>query len=513
MTVDRLSFARTARRIGFYAFLANLSGALVVWFYLSYIDTIPGQDTAAGLDNLWIFALFVVGIPLLGAVGTRRLLRPIETWATKLETGEADVSEVPETILQGVINWVFRASGSTFLGWLLIAVVQFILGFTSPGTLLGILLAGTVATSIIFFATDLTWRSQFPLFFPKGDLSQRHGLHLPVSQRLLLVVGLLALEPLLLFLLSVDRTRLLLTSESEIAIVVDNLIALQTFILLVGLVASVALASLLAHALLDPLKRLENAMGRIEQSDFAARIPVVSKDELGFLSERFNQMTEGLQRAQRLRQLFNLYASPEVAQTAVERGAELGGELCYCTMLFCDVRDFTAMTERTSPEQLIDLINRYMSAIVPQVTEAGGVITRFGGDSILAVFGSPLNPSTAHCSQAIHAALAINRALDEFNQAQATNQGTEIRIGIGIATGNVIVGNVGGPERLEYTVMGDAANVAARLEELTKELPHQTLITASTYSELNDDEQDSFQRLPTIPIRGKTDPVTIYALT
>ena len=513
MVDSRMSFARAARRIRLFAFLANLSGALVIWFYLSFIDPVPGESPAANVNNLWIFALFVFGIPFLGAAGTRRQLRPFESWVRKLETGQATADELPESLASGALNWVIRASASTFIGWLSIALLQLLLGFTSPRTMLGILLAGTVATAIVFFASDLVWRTQFQIFFPKGDLSRYSGFHLSVSGRMLFVFGLLFIEPLLLFLLSFDRTRALLNPEANVTAIVDNLVALQTFVLLVGLVVSFALATLLAHAILDPLKRLEQALEHVEHRNLEVRLPVLSKDELGYLSERFNSMTEGLQRAQRLRQLFNLYASPEVVETAVERGAELGGELCYCTMLFCDVRDFTTLTEKIPAENLIDLINRYMSAIVPQVISNGGVITRFGGDSILAVFGSPLNPTQQHGSQAVRAALAMNAALTEFNRGQQANNEPEIRIGIGIATGNVIVGNVGGLERLEYTVMGDAANVAARLEEMTKDLQRRILITAPTYTALNADEQQGFEAILDIPIRGKTQPVTVYALS
>ena len=513
MVYSRMSFAGAARSILLVAFLANLSGAFVIWFYLTFIDTVPGEVTLIDVDNLGIFVLFVLGIPILGAAGTQWRLRSVAKWAHQLETGQARASEVPTTIAQGVLNWVSNSSGGTFIGWLMIAIIELLLGVIEPHSILGVILAGIVATAIVFFASDLIWRSRFPLFFPDGDLSHHNGFRLSVSGRLLIVVSLLAIVPLLMFLLSLDRTRTLLNPETDIAAVVDNLIALQTFILLVGLVVSLALGTLLAHAILDPLKRLEHALEHVEHRNFEIRLPVLSKDELGYLSERFNSMTEGLQRAQRLRQLFNLYASPEVVETAVERGAELGGELCYCTMLFCDVRDFTTLTEKIPPEKLIDLINRYMSAIVPQVTQNGGVITRFGGDSILAVFGSPLNPTQQHGSQAVRAALAMNAALTDFNRRQQANNEPEIRIGIGIATGNVIVGNVGGPERLEYTVMGDAANVAARLEEMTKDLQRRILITTPTYAALNADEQQGFEAIPQVPIRGKTQPVAVYALT
>jgi adenylate cyclase len=223
-------------------------------------------------------------------------------------------------------------------------------------------------------------------------------------------------------------------------------------------------------------------------------------------------MTEGLRQADQMRRLFDLYASPEVVEAALQSGANLGGELVNCTVLFTDVRDFTTLSEKLTPERLINLINHYMSAIVPQIAASGGVITRFGGDSILAVFGSPLNPIDDHAFRAVRAARSIHQALMRFNNLQHLAREPELRIGVGIATGPVIAGNVGGRERLEYTVMGEAANMASRLQDLTKEYQCPILVSDRTYHDLPPLVRRLFEKRTDVHIRGKQEPVTIYAL-
>jgi adenylate cyclase len=145
----------------------------------------------------------------------------------------------------------------------------------------------------------------------------------------------------------------------------------------------------------------------------------------------------------------------------------------------------------------------------------GGVVTRFGGDSILAVFGSPLNFMTDHAAQAVNAAFHMRQALQNFNQnarsdPSANGRQPVLENGIGIATGPVIAGNVGGKERIEYTVMGDAANLASRLEGMTIEFKYPILISAETFDAIG---TLNARKFPDVPVKGKAKAVTIYGLS
>lgn len=320
------------------------------------------------------------------------------------------------------------------------------------------------------------------------------------------------LTPILLVILSEVRTRALLDAENPEAIL-DNLILVQLFILAVGLVAGVITAVLVARAIVGPLQVLQEAMGRVEKNELNTRIVVTTNDELGYLSERFNSMTDGLRQGERLRELFGLYVSSEVAQAAVETGAGLGGELVNCSVMFSDIRDFTTLSEQMPPRRLVELINRYMTAMVSVIVNHGGVVTRFGGDSILAVFGTPLNPMSDHADRAVRTAIEMRQALAAFNQEETVARLPTLESGIGIASGPVIAGNVGGKERIEYTVMGDAVNLAARLEDKTKDTGFPILVSDETYQALNKVPDVAARSLTDVQIKGKRDRVTVYALS
>ncbi len=180
-------------------------------------------------------------------------------------------------------------------------------------------------------------------------------------------------------------------------------------------------------------------------------------------------MVEGLERERLVRDLFGQYVSPEVAALAIERKGRLEGSLVEATVLFVDIRDFTALTERVPPKALIRSLNRFLSAASATVAGEGGMVNKFGGDSLLAVFGTPLNPADDHAGRAVRAALNILDTVERLNRDSQDPALRELRVGIGIATGDVVAGNVGGEHKVEYTVIGDAVNLASRLQTLTKE--------------------------------------------
>jgi adenylate cyclase len=232
-------------------------------------------------------------------------------------------------------------------------------------------------------------------------------------------------------------------------------------------------AVLVARAIVGPLQVLQEAMGHVENNELNTRIVVTTNDELGYLGERFNSMTDGLRQRERLRELFGLYVSSEVAQATVETGAGLGGELVNCSVMFSDIRDFTTLSEQRPPRQLVDLINRYTTAMVSVIVNHGGVITRFGGDSILAVFGTPLNPMSDHADRAVGTAIGMRKALAAFNRAET----------------------------------------AARLEDKTKDTGFPILVSDETYRLLNEVTGVKARSLTNVQIKGKRDKVTVYALS
>jgi adenylate cyclase len=492
---------------------ASFVGALIAFLYLAAIDPLPTGETAVDppdSDEIVIFVAFVAVMFVGVIVLSRYLQRPIGEWHRPIEAG-TPASQLPPSVSRRVMNWPLIYASIGAAGWLLSAIF-FSLYYNNPSNFVGIAIGGVVTTTIVYFGGDLLWRRLVPTFFPRGNLSAVPAFRPWVQRRLLLAFILIGgLTPILLVILSRERTRALLDAENPEAIL-DNLILVQLFILAVGLFAAVITAVLVARAIVGPLQALQHAMGRVEKNELNTRVLVTTNDELGYLSERFNLMTDGLRQGEKLRKLFSLYVSREVAKAAVESGAGLGGELVNCSVMFSDIRDFTSLTERMPPSRLVELINRYMTAMVSVIVKHGGVVTKFGGDSILAVFGAPLNPMTDHAHRAVWSAIEMRQALAAFNQEESAAGSPELEAGIGIASGLVVAGNVGGKERIEYTVMGDATNLAARLEEKTKDTGFPILISDETYQGLDAALETGAKVLKDVQIKGKRDRVTAYAL-
>src|SRR5207253_105280 len=212
--------------------------------------------------------------------------------------------------------------------------------------------------------------------------------------------------------------------------------------------------------------------GRVEEGDFDARVAVADGSEVGLLQAGFNRMAEGLAERERIREAFGTYVDREVADHILREGTSLAGEEVEVTMMFIDVRDFTGFAERSSAPEVVATLNRLFEQIVPIVHEHGGHVDKFVGDGLLAVFGAPRRQED-HADQALAAAYAIDRAV------QAEFAG-ELSIGVGLNSGAVVAGNVGGAGRLEFSVIGDAVNVAARVEAATRKTGDAILVSEHT---------------------------------
>jgi len=278
---------------------------------------------------------------------------------------------------------------------------------------------------------------------------------------------------------------------------------------IVSLVLAVLMAMFVGRRIVRPIRSLEGAMHAVEGGDLTAQAPVHTNDEIGHLAEAFNRMLVGLRREVLIRDLFGQYVTPEVAEKAIEREGKLEAEIIECSIVFADIRGFTALTEVLPAHRLVETLNGYLSTLLVEVGREGGIVNKFGGDSVLVVFGSPLNPAVDHAARAVRAAIRMRDALDEFNRRQANASLPQIRAGFGVATGEVVAGNVGS-ERKEYTVIGDAVNLAARLEELTRELGEEILVTGATAKATG--AVATFRPLGDQEIRGHAQPVAVFAV-
>jgi adenylate cyclase len=221
---------------------------------------------------------------------------------------------------------------------------------------------------------------------------------------------------------------------------------------------------------LQPLRDLAEGTERVASGDYSQRLPVVQDDDLGALAASFNRMQAGLAERQRLHAAFGTYVDPALAARLLEQGDDVfTGERREVTVMFVDVRDFTPFAEANTAEDTVARLNALFEIVVPAVVDAGGHVNKFLGDGALAVFGAP-NDLADHADAAVAAAVLIQRLVAErFDGA--------LRIGIGINTGVVIAGTIGGGGKLEFTLIGDTVNVAARVEQLTKSTGDAILLT------------------------------------
>ena len=176
-----------------------------------------------------------------------------------------------------------------------------------------------------------------------------------------------------------------------------------------------------------------------------------------------------------LQKMLEAVVSPAVAERLLETGIELGGEEREVTILFTDIRNFTRMSNASTPNKTLNFLNGYFEVVTEQIEAHGGIVDKYIGDSVMAIFGAPVG-YTDHASRAVSSALAIHKALRKFNKSRKI----DIRTGIGIHTGRVTMGNIGCSSRLNYTAIGDGVNLASRIEGLTKKFGVPILVSDAT---------------------------------
>jgi adenylate cyclase len=210
----------------------------------------------------------------------------------------------------------------------------------------------------------------------------------------------------------------------------------------------------------------------------------------------------------KIKNLFSRYVSkPLVDEILKKQEIKLGGEVKEVSVLFSDIRGFTAMSEKMQPEEVLGVLNEYLTAMTDIVFENGGTLDKFIGDAVMAVFGSPLYDKD-HAIKAVRTGWQMQKKLDELNAKWAQEGKKTLKIGVGVNSGSVVAGNMGSMRRMEYTVIGDTVNLASRLESLNKELSTSFLISENTHALVRD--RIKSKMYTDIKIKGKEDHLTVY---
>jgi adenylate cyclase len=473
--------------------IANIVGAVTVFLFANFVVPTPDLDNEdeIRLVNLIGFTVYLGGAVLIGSVwGSRRMQAMREFLNEERDPTREERREVLlGPIRLGVVNAVLWLAAIPIFGALNTAYDSE-LGLAVATT---ILLGGITTTAIAYLFSERVLRGATAAVM--AARAPRRPVVPGVAARTVIAWALGTGVPLLGMLMvaiytvggeDIDRRELALT-----------VLGLGGLGLVIGLLAVV----LAARAAADPINSVRDALAEVERGELDVQVPVYDASEVGLLQAGFNRMVEGLRERERIREAFGTYVDRDVAEHILSEGTSLEGEEVEVTLMFLDVWNFTKFAESAPAHEVVATLNRLFELVVPIVHEHGGHVDKFVGDGLLAVFGAPRRAAD-HAERGLKAACRIAAEVErEF--------GDELRVGIGLNSGKVAAGSVGGAGRLEFSVIGDAVNVAARVESATRETGDSVLLSEATRGLLSD--SNSLEPRERIELKGKSEPVTLYA--
>jgi adenylate cyclase len=302
--------------------------------------------------------------------------------------------------------------------------------------------------------------------------------------------------------------------EAEAAIASGQIGGLGLHLVIVtatGLAVSLSGCLLVTRHTTEPLRELTTLVTELNPERYTQRGVPMSADEVGNLMAAVNSMLGGLEERDFIKDAFSRYVTRQVSDVVLQGGLELGGELLTATILIADIRDFTSLSERMPPRQVVRVLNRYFTEMVEECMEHGGMIDKFIGDAMMVVFGAPVRqPPEQSALHAARAALGMLGRLDGLNRSLIADGLPALRIGMGIHTGEAIAGNIGAPQRLDYTLIGDVVNTVARIESVCKEVGADILVSEATRLLLGERARVGEARV--VQLKGKAQPTPVYPL-
>jgi adenylate cyclase len=474
--------------------VTNVIGAMAVLVIGLVVLPTPQDVHHVGhvrlLDGLVTAVYVAIAVPVGLLIGLRRM------WALRAWL----IEERPATLdeIRLILYAPLRLFGLQFGLWTAAAAVFAIVNLSystrlAIGTATAVVLTGLVTGSLAYLMTERVLRSPAARALGRGA-PERMAVPGVTTRALLawaLGTGIPVLGLLSVSIVSLTGGYNVTVSRLRIAALVLGGVGIA-----VGLLAT----TLAARTTADPIGSVRRALARVKLGDFDVRVPVYDGSQIGQLQLGFNEMVAGLQERERIREAFGTYVDPEVAAHVLEEGTDLAGEEIEVTLMFIDVRNFTGFAERTPAREVVSAINRLFERIVPIIHSHGGRVDKFVGDGLLAVFGAPRRQPD-HADKALVAALEI---------ADAAAAGGELEIGIGLNSGTVVAGNIGGDHRYEFSVIGDPVNVAARVEAATRETGDAVLLAGRTAELLRQAPVELVER-PGVELRGKQQTVPVYA--
>ena len=477
------------------AVAANLVGVLVVFAFLAFafpriIE--PGEARRLIVRSAIVLVAFLLVALPLTVRRRRRRFAPVRAWLDAARTPtpreQLDALRMPRAFI-GVTAPVW-AAGAVVFGC--VASSESLAGFLTVAVTV---LLGGLATSASQYL--LLERIMRPVVARALAGEQPAVLVTPgVTARVTMSWALGTAVPLL------GAVALGVARVAGADIDAGQTVGAMTFLTVVALIAGLLAIRAATSSIAGPVEAMRDAVARVGTGDFDARVTVDDASEIGLLEAGFNRMAAGLAERERIRSALGTYLDHDVAEHILREGTSLEGEDVEVTMLFLDVRDFTGFAERSEAREVVAALNELFERVVPCIHEHGGHVDKFVGDGLLAIFGAPRRQER-HAESALAAAVAIARSM-------SSDADRALNVGIGLNSGNVVAGNVGGGGRLEFSVIGDAVNVAARVEAATRTTGDVVLLSEAT-ERLIERPEVALDPRPAVQLKGKRDAVTLYA--
>ena len=299
------------------------------------------------------------------------------------------------------------------------------------------------------------------------------------------------------------------TSEATILEVSNEVKRRAIFVAGSAISMAIFFIFLFSMTLTSPIEKLAEMINLVSKGNFdvKARAQVKSHDEVGDLAVAFDHMTEGLKERDKVKSLFSKFHGSSVAEDLIGKDIGVGGQSKDVVVFFSDIRGFTAFSEKRSPEEVVEMLNEYFGVMVKIINSHGGVVDKFIGDAIMAVWGAPRS-SDKDAHHAVRACLEMRKGLDSLNEKRIARGQPAINIGMGLHAGAAISGTIGSDERMEYTVIGNTVNTASRIEASTKAFGADLLVTDSVIDKVGEDFR--VELAGAAEVKGRSEAIKMY---
>jgi len=473
-------------KVRLFLFLTSLSALFFIETYCSsvcsFIDGLSKYELVLNLSAIFLFQLLV-----------RELL--YHTFSKPWKR----VTLVRQAYYLSILSWVIAGIGASLLHY-------YRYPYFPAGSHLKLLssywiLGGGVLAQLEYVVFERYYQA------PKSD-TNKHIFKERISRRIL--------ESLIIFTLAPTITMLLTVMRYNYEGILDKHVTSELlYIGLLSIAAAISVAFLIGTMLKKDTQEIIASVKAVAKGNFNTQINIHRPDELGEIAEGINEMSQGLRLREQIKEAFGRFVNPKIAATFIDKfvkdgdNFKMGGQKQHTVILMADLRDFTALSETMEPDALIALLNSYFSAMVEVIHSEGGVVDKFMGDAIMAIFG--LTDAKDAENAALSAAVKMRSALEELNRTFKKEGKPQLDNGIGIHSGEVIAGYLGSQERLEFTVIGSAVNVTSRIEEQTKVLSKSILISEVTLNKVDKNFKTSF--VETLQLKGVSEAIKLYTVS